>query len=198
MIPLYILNTLQSMQNLVIFMSICLMGGLIAQFPIGKLSDYFGRKLVIIIVGAFITFISFLFILNDNSEFLTFLLGGLLGMGIFCIYPLSVARANDVSEKSKNVVEISRTLLFVYATGSFLSPLIIGICFNYFGYSSIFVLYTFLGLVLCLFALTRERVPNDKLTIFVEVPPVSGDILSEMDPRQDENWVNEKSEHIKN
>ncbi len=100
MIPLYILNTLQSMQNLVIFMSICLMGGLIAQFPIGKLSDYFGRKLVIIIVGAFITFISFLFILNDNSEFLTFLLGGLLGMGgIFCIYPLSVARANDVSEK---------------------------------------------------------------------------------------------------
>lgn len=197
MIPLYILNKLLNMENLVTFMTISLVCGLIAQFPIGKLSDHYGRRILISIIGAFITLISLSFIVYDNSELFTFLLGGLLGMGIFCIYPLSVARANDVNTNNNNVVEISRSLLFIYAIGSFISPLLIGICFNFFGYKSIFIIYTLLGLVLFAYALSREKIADRDLTIFIETPPITTNILPEMDPRQDKEWVNQKSEHIK-
>ena len=136
--------------------------------------------------------------LIDLNENITLLLGILLDMGIFCIYPLSVARANDVTDTNNNIVEISRTLLFIYATGSFLAPLVIGICFTNFAYNSIFILYLILSSFLFAYALTREKVPDEKLTVFVEVPPLAADILAEMDPRQDKEWVNKKSEHIKN
>ncbi len=197
MIPLYILEHLQSMENLVIFMIVSLSGGLLAQFPIGKLSDHYGRRLLIAYISLFISFVSVFFLLNSDIKIYTFLLGGLLGMGIFCIYPLSVARANDVNDENKNVIEISRTLLFIYALGSFSSPILIGIGYSRFGYYSFFIIYAVLGLILSIYAFSRERVPNEQLTIFVEVPPIAADVISEMDPRQDEEWVNEHSEHIK-
>lgn len=192
MIPLYILDRLKSMDNLVIFMIVSLIGGLLAQFPIGKFSDRYGRRLLISYVSAFISFISLLFLLNIDSSLYIYLLGAMLGMGIFCIYPLSVARANDVNDENSNVVEISRTLLFIYAIGSFSAPLLIGFTFTTFGYDTFFIIFTVLGIFLAIFALTRERVPDEQLTVFVEVPPIAADIISEMDPRQDEEWVNEK------
>ncbi len=198
MFPLYVINSLHSMENLVIFMTLSILGGLISQFPIGKLSDHYGRKLLILIVSFFITIVSILFLIYNNSLYLSFLLSGLIGMGIFCLYPLSVARANDVIDKNKDVIEISRTLLFIFAGGSFVAPLFIGICFNYFGYDSIFIIYAILGFILFLFALSREKVPEEQLTIFVEVPAIAASTLSQMDPRQDEDWVNEKSEYIDN
>ena len=117
-------------------------------------------------------------------------------MGIFSLYPLSVARANDVTVENKNVVEISRTLLFIYAIGSFSAPLIIGLGYNSLGYETIFILYVILGMSLFVYALSRERVPDEQLTVFVKIPPVTADVLPRMDPRQDQKWVNENSEHI--
>lgn len=195
MIPLYILDKLQTIDNLVLFMIISLIGGLLTQYPIGKLSDKFGRRLLLSYTGGFISFISILFLLSDIN-FYIFVLGAMLGMGIFCIYPLSVARANDVTDESKNVVEISRSLLFIYALGSFVAPIIIGFAFTTIGYNSFFFFYIILGLTLFGYALTRERVPDEQLTVFVKVPPIAADMISEMDPRQDEEWVNEHSEHI--
>ena len=49
-----------------------------------------------------------------------------MGLTIFSLYPLAVARANDVVDENKDIVEISRTLLFMYSIGSFSSPLLIG------------------------------------------------------------------------
>ncbi len=196
MIPLYALDRLHSTENLVVFMMVALIGGLLAQFPVGKFSDRYGRRRLIAYTGAFISLISLLFLLNIGSEFITIILGGFLGMGIFCIYPLSVARANDVTDENTNVVEISRSLLFIYAAGSFSAPLLIGFSYSYIGYHTIFILYALLGVFLFGFALTRERVPDEQLTIFVKIPPVAADMLSKMDPRQDAEWVNEKSEHI--
>ncbi len=198
MMPLYILDRFDSMENLITFMTVVLIGGLLAQFPVGKLSDRYGRITLISIIGAFITLISFLFLIYTDSKTVTYLLGGLFGMGIFCIYPLSVARANDVNDENKNVIEISRTLLFIYALGSFSAPILIGIGYSTMGYYTFFIWYAIFGLVLFAYSLTRQRVPHAQRTVYVEVPPMAADVLSQMDPRQDEEWVNEQSEHINN
>ncbi len=196
MVPLYILDRLASIEHIVTFMTVSLIGGLIAQYPIGKLSDKYGRRLLIAYVASFIAIVSILFLFNIESSTFVYLLGALLGMGIFCIYPLSVARANDISDENQNVVEISRSLLFTYAIGSFVAPILIGFSFSAIGYDSFFIFYAILAICLSAFALSRERVPDDQLTIFVKIPPVAAEVISEMDPRQDEEWVNEQSEHI--
>lgn len=197
MIPLYILDKLHTIENLVLFMIISLIGGLLTQYPIGKLSDRYGRRLLIAYTGIFVSFVSLSFLFIESITYI-FFLGAMLGMGIFCIYPLSVARANDVSDENKNVVEISRSLLFIYALGSFIAPIVIGFAFSTIGYNSFFIFYIVLGIVLFGYALSREKVPDEQLTVFVKVPPIAADMISEMDPRQDEEWVNEHSEHIEN
>jgi len=61
-----------------------------------------------------------------------YFLGIFLGFSIFSIYPLSLARANDVIDENKDIVEISRTLLFAYGLGSFIAPIILGIGLFYY------------------------------------------------------------------
>jgi MFS family permease len=196
MAPLFALETFQAMNNLVIFIMLTLFGGLIAQYPVGRFSDRFGRRKFIAYGGIFIAFISFLFVINSGNTTFHFLLGVLLRMGIFCIYPLSVARANDVNKDSKNVVEISRSLLFVYAIGSFSAPMLIGFGNSMIGFKSMFVFYIILGIILCIFALSRDRVPDEQLTVFVNAAPLSTEVLPQIDPRQDEQWVDEQKEQI--
>lgn len=197
MIPLYILDQLKSVESLVTFMMVALLGGLLAQYPIGKLSDRYGRRLLIAYLGAFVFIISLLFLIPINSSNLEiFILGSLLGAGIFCIYPLSVARANDINNDETNVIEISRSLLFIYALGSFSAPLLIGMGYYILGYYTFFIWFAIFGAVLYKYALTRDKVPDEELSVFVKVPPIAAEISSQMDPRQDDEWTSDKSEHI--
>ena len=107
----------------------------------------------------------------------------MLGLTIFCIYPLAVAKANDVVDEKQDIVEISRTLLFAYGIGPFAS-LIIG-----YGLSLtsdfLFASFCVLGLFLWGYALSKERIPDDELSIFVNIPVASGAELPSLDPRQD-------------
>ncbi len=193
MLPVYILLKSDSVETVSFLMIIGLIGGLISQWPIGLLSDKYGRRKLISIT-AFITAItSTLFILfSQTNEYLN-ILGFLLGLTIFAMYPLSVARANDVVDENKDVIEISRTLLFTYGIGSFVAPLLIGFGISYFNPNFLFISYTILGLFLSFYALTKDKIPHEELSVFVNMPVASGAELPEMDPRQDEDFVeNEK------
>ncbi|TLP35741.1 MFS transporter [Arcobacter arenosus] len=190
MLPVYILLKSDSVETVSFFMIIGLIGGLISQWPIGLLSDKYGRRKLISIT-AFITAItSILFILfSQTNEYLN-ILGFLLGLTIFAMYPLSVARANDVVDENKDVIEISRTLLFTYGIGSFVAPLLIGFGISYFNPNFLFISYTILGLFLSFYALTKDKIPHEELSVFVNMPVASGAELPEMDPRQDESFDN--------
>lgn len=185
MIPVYILMKSESIELVSTFMLISILGGLISQWPIGILSDKFGRRKLISIT-AFITAISSgLFILFSNEEIYLYILGFCLGLTIFSIYPLAVSRANDVVDEGKDIVEISRTLLFTYGIGSFLSPLIIGFGLSY---SSDFLFATFfiLGIFLTFYALSKDRIPDKDMSVFVNMPVASGAELPELDPRKED------------
>ena len=187
MMPLYILMQNYSVESLSTMMLITIIGGLLSQWPIGILSDKIGRRKMISLTAFLSALSSLFFIFYSHNEPLLYLLAFTLGLTIFSIYPLAVARANDVVDENKDVVEISRTLLFTYGVGSFLAPLIIGFGLNY---STHFLFLTFgvLGLGLSLYALTQERVADEDMSTFVNVPIVSGAQLPELDPRQDEEF----------
>ncbi|MDX4060667.1 MFS transporter [Aliarcobacter skirrowii] len=185
MLPLTILHKFDSTTVLSIFMSLTLIGGLVSQWPIGKLSDKYGRRKLIAFCGFFTAFVSLLFIIVPELNSYYYILALLLGVTIFAIYPLSLARANDVLDENKDMVEISRALLFAYGAGSFISPIILGIIFTFLNYEAIFFIYLTIGFFLGLYSLSRKRVADDDMSVFVNFPVTSGPVVAQMDPRQD-------------
>lgn len=200
MIPIYLIQKFSSIQTVSIFMACSLIAGLCSQWPIGIYSDKYGRRKLIAYNGFYIFFVSILFLIFSDSKTIIYFLSILLGFSIFSIYPLALARANDVVCENKDIVEISRALLFTYGLGSFVSPIILGFGLYYYG-EFIFVLFGILGIFLGFYSLSRKRVADDDMSVFVNVPVASGTSLVDLDPRQDleeenqnnkENNINEK------
>jgi MFS family permease len=185
MLPLTILHKFDSTTILSIFMSLTLIGGLVSQWPIGKLSDKYGRRKLIAFCGFFTAFVSLLFIIVPELNSYYYILALLLGVTIFAIYPLSLARANDVLDENKDMVEISRALLFAYGAGSFIAPIILGIIFTFLNYEAIFFIYLTIGFFLGLYSLSRKRVADDDMSVFVNFPVTSGPVAAQLDPRHD-------------
>ncbi|WFE69159.1 MFS transporter [Thiomicrospira sp. R3] len=194
MLPLYVLNVFDQASVVSLFMAITILGGLVAQLPVGILSDRLGRRKMLAWAGFFSVAIFALMLVLPwiwrDSVVLLYAVGFLLGMSLFSIYPLSVARANDVFDENKDLVEISRTLLFSYGLGSFTAPLMLGFILG-FSAAAFFIVLALFALALGVYSLQAERIAVENMNVYVAVPMASGEVLAEMDPRQDEEWVKE-------
>lgn len=184
MLPIYISLKYDSIEFVSFFMAFSIIAGLVSQWPIGLLSDKFGRRKLIAFCGFYIFISCLIFIFLPNSTFNTYLIGIILGFIIFSIYPLALSRANDVVDENKDIVEISRALLFTYGLGSFIAPIFLGIGL-YFYSEFIFIIFAILGLFLGFYSLSKKRVADDDMSIFVNIPVASGTAVVELDPRQD-------------
>lgn len=193
MVPIYLMQKYSSIETVSLFMACSIIGGLISQWPIGILSDKYGRRKIIAYSGFYIFFISLLFLFSHLLDNYIYFLGIFLGFSIFSIYPLSLARANDVVDENKDIVEISRALLFAYGLGSFIAPIILGIGLFYY-LEFIFLVFAILGLFLGFYSLSKKRVADDDMSIFVNIPVASGSVVVELDPRQDLENEKEKNE----
>ena len=190
MIPIYLITKYSSIEMVSLFMACTIIGGLLSQWPIGILSDKSGRRKLIAYTGFYISIISLLFIVSFSYENMIYILGVLLGLSIFSIYPLALARANDVVDENKDIVEISRALLFTYGLGSFIAPILLG--FGLYYYSEfIFVVFAVLGVFLGFYSLSKKRIADDHMSVFVNIPMASGGTVVEMDPRQDLDYKKE-------
>ena len=106
------------------FMTAAIIGGLLLQWPIGAISDRFDRSLVLLVLGIVVCLVTpgIMFAANTRIEYLT---GAMVAYGglIFSIYPVSVARAQDLFEPEE-IVSVSTALLFAYGVGATLGPLV--------------------------------------------------------------------------
>lgn len=105
-----------------LFMTVTILGGLLIQWPIGLLSDRVDRSIVIPCIMALAAFISGVIIFNGNDRIgILIAAAAFFGGFMFCIYPVSVARAYDLFEP-KDVVNVSSALLLFYGIGSAIGP----------------------------------------------------------------------------
>ena len=171
------------------FMGAVIIGGLILQLPIGKLSDVIDRRFVILIISI-ATFVIGLFIMNKTSTdgFGLLWLGMLYGGFAFTLYPISVAYTNDFAEPDE-LVPVSAGLLIAYGIGAAIGPIAASIFMEGLGARGLFVFSAYIAIFLALFigfrmSLGTNKPVNEK-TDFQPLTRTTA-VISELDPRNDD------------
>jgi len=182
MMPVFVLDKFSTTEYISTVISITILGGLLSQYPIGKLSDKIGRRKVISMVGFLTAISSSLFLFFEFDMKLLYLFGFLLGLTVFSIYPLAVARANDVIHEDSDIVEISRVLLLFIGLGSFVSPFVIGFSLQL-SNDSMFIIFAIVGIYLGFYSLSKSRVKDDELSYYINIPTTATQEIQILDPR---------------
>lgn len=103
------------------FMSVVIIGGVALQWPLGRLSDRFDRRRVIVITFAAtaLSCIAIAMVRQGGAPLL--LLGALFGGFSFALYPLCVAHTNDHLDPRQRV-GATGGLVLLYSIGAALGP----------------------------------------------------------------------------
>lgn len=113
-------------------------GGIVCQYPLGRLSDRLDRRIVMTGAGLFGVVIAGAALSLDSQHPLTlFLIAFGLGGVIYPAYSLTVAHANDYA-RPEDFVKISGSLLILYGFGTMGGPLLAAWLMETFGPSGIF------------------------------------------------------------
>ncbi len=105
-------------------MTVTVFGGLALQWVVGTLSDRYDRTVVISLLGASVALFSILIYILETHSFLWLLVEmGIFGGLAFTIYPVAVARAQDVFQ-GKDAVPVSAGLLLAYSIGASIGPIV--------------------------------------------------------------------------
>lgn len=125
------------------------MGGMLFQFPLGKLSDKVDRRLVI--VGASGLVIPLCLVLASLEKptdklNLLYLLVALLGGLTLPIYSVCMAHMNDYLKPSQ-IVAASGTLVLILAAGTTIGPTLGGLSIEHYGPQGVFYLLSLTSVV---------------------------------------------------
>jgi MFS family permease len=145
-----------STTSIATMLTLTMIGGMLFQFPFGRLSDKIDRRYVMALVGGAGTVISATMVLNTPGDSLYIFLGMFsLGSVMFPMYALNVAHANDFA-KPEEFVQVSGGLLIVYGIGSMAGPQFGGRLIDAAGPSGFFVAMGLAYAVYGLYALWRS------------------------------------------
>lgn len=171
-----------------LFVSSLVIGGFLLQFPIGRLSDIFDRRTVMVVALLFGVMLAAggvaLRQTTDNIWYFM-ILTACLGGPMTAVYPLSVGQAFDYLPKEKYVAA-SGGLLMSYAIGATLGPIAISFAMSWTGPDAFFGFHSSVSLLLAAFVLFRMRrraaLPAREQEVFKPLPAVSP-VALELDPR---------------
>ncbi|HEY5647637.1 MAG TPA: MFS transporter [Pseudomonadales bacterium] len=171
------------------FMAAIIIGGLVVQFPIGRLSDAFDRRWVILGLGVLGMVGASLWLAVPLSGVWMYVSGFLCGGAAMPMYSVSIAHANDNAEG--RFLQIASGMLMANAIGAVVGPLLYG------GTELVGVVYGFMGIVFLAFLvcvvwtarrLQTHSVQRTHFEPFQPVPKTGPEVFA-MDPRIGETPV---------
>ena len=137
------------------FMGAAITSGLLFQYPLGRISDRYDRRYVIVGVALATAFVSLgMAALAGYSKLTLIALACLYGGFSFTLYPLGVAHANDFLEP-RDTVKASGGLLLSWGLGASAGPLAAAALMGRLGPRGLFVFVAGVTVLLALFALWR-------------------------------------------
>jgi MFS family permease len=166
-----------------IWMAVSMIGGLLLQWPIGRLSDRYDRSVIMAwIAMATVVAVTGL-LLSDSLMWLILLCAAVFGGLAYSIYPISVCHANDRTPDLQ-FVRTATIMLLLYGCGAILGPILGSLAMNLGGSGGLFIYIGAVSLVLAGSAWRWHlRKPEEEhLTEFMPMPRTTP-LASELDPR---------------
>lgn len=177
-----------SVFEVTLFTVAVVIGGLISQWPIGRLSDRFDRRTVlfwVLVTTAFVCAAGVPVSLASGIKWPVIALGAAMGAGISAVYPIAVAQTFDYIERA-SYIAASSGLLLAYAIGATVGPLVVSVIMAHAGPLGFFAFQTVSAVGLAGFVVHRMRarapLPLDQQSETVPVTRMSP-VVCELDPR---------------
>jgi MFS family permease len=137
------------------FLAAFVLGGALAQVPVGWLADRFDRRWVLIIVSILSVFACAGTVMFGNDSRTSVYVSALLfGLVTYPVFSLSAAHANDFAAPGR-AVELSASLMFIYGIGAIASPLFSSYLMQKGGPAMLFVMIACAHLGLAVFGFYR-------------------------------------------
>ena len=157
------------------FLAAFVLGGALAQYPVGWLADKYDRRWVLIWMSvAAVASCGVTMAASGTGTVGVMLAAGLFGLTTFPIFSISSAHANDFATTEQRV-ELAAALMFWYALGAIASPFVSSTLIRQFGPEALFAFVALGHIVLIVFGLARMRsrpTPEDR-TQYVYAPRTS-------------------------
>jgi MFS family permease len=155
--PLYGVEIGLSIDDIALFLSAYVLGGMLSQYPAGWCADRFDRRWVLIGLSVLAILASMVTIAFAHSGTVAaFLTAGLFGVATFPIYSVAAAHAHDFAGDDERV-ELSAALMFLYAVGAIASPVTVSALIQSFGPEAMFHFVSAAHILLIAFGLLRMR-----------------------------------------
>jgi len=186
--PIFAYEIGLDVEEVAAFMGFAILAAMALQWPMGYLSDYVPRRLVIVAVSGAAMAAALLTAAFGHRSALH-LYGGIAAFYSLasCVYPLCLALTHDMLSKTQ-VVPASATLLLVNGIGAVVGPVIGGAAISLLGPPGLLLfLAAALGVLplLALHSFAREKAPKVReQSHYVGVTPVSTETILRLDPRQ--------------
>ena len=157
------------------FLASFVLGGALAQYPVGWLADKYDRRWVLIWLSVAAIAVSAITI--SAQSYGTYGVMGsafLFGLTTFPIYSVAAAHAHDFADSSERV-ELSAALMFVFALGAIGAPYLSSQLIGWYGPPAMFIMIAIAHVFLVIFGLARMRArPSPKSrTAYVYAPRTS-------------------------
>lgn len=191
--PVFAASMGLSTQAIAGFMGLTIFGGVVMMWPVGKLSDRYERRRVLLAacgLTAIMALIAHLLMGYDKD---TLLLGGFLyGSFAFSIYSLAAAHTND-RVKPEQMLEVSSSLQLLWGGGAIVGPILTGFLMQVISPSVFLPFLMGAALIPAVFAIWRIQVsdaidPEDQGSFVPQF--ATSPVVLEMHPDQEDEWVN--------
>lgn len=139
------------------FLASFVLGGALAQFPVGALADRFDRRWVLIWLSVAAILSSGLTVLSQGYGVEGVMCAAFIfGLTTFPIYSVAASHAHDFAENSERV-ELSAALMFFYALGAIAAPYLASRLIGSFGAGAMFSMIAVGHVALVIFGIARMR-----------------------------------------
>ncbi len=189
--PVYASGIGFDLSQTALFMSAIIFGGVILQWPVGRLSDLIDRRLVIVgvIVAGALTSVAMI-AAPAGGQIALLILGAVFGGIAFVLYPLCVAHTNDHLERNERI-SASGGLILTYSAGATIGPLLAAGVMNFAGPPGLFLFTAVIGFLSVGFAVWRLKarapVPADQQGRFQTLPRTTP-VAAPLYPESQENY----------
>ncbi len=183
LLPLVIMQKTGSTSEVAWVMALLIFGGMCLQYPVGKLSDFIERRLVLTVIAALTLIFSFFMIFSFHNLIYVYIIAFLLGGMSFTLYPISISHACD-SLKHSEIVSGTQGILLAYSVGAAVGPFLAPGFMHVAGADGLFIYVLLVSAVLTVFLLWRKtHVPSKPQDESFRVIPQTTPVTAEMDPR---------------